>query len=261
MIEPNISLYEVEQSCSGGTGRADLDSFRVANILHPQAYLEVALRRASGIHPELIDEARNAIEVEGPFQRSIDFEMPLQHWRLHRFALTKIALLERSSLTGRDKFRTLLDWSLNSGFFDALAILYAMRLFGRGSPPGRLIKHIQSPDAERCLAGISRAAWDLTYISYLAKQSKADDEIRFWILCTNDKGLRDLARIGLSVEGRVEDLFNHNWKPSEAAELYRIYLHFWENAQSSKERLGLLANRFEQVDTLRESLEDRIRSS
>ncbi len=259
LTEPNISLYELVQSDDDADGLVHLNSFRIADHLHPQAYLEVALGRAPGIPPDLLGEALGLIEVEGGSRKTVDLEMPLRHWRRHRCALTQIALLERSSLTGCDKFRALLEWSVDPGFFDALVIAFAVRLFGRAKPPGRLLESARSLVPERCLAGVRRAAWDLTYISHWAKQSNADQGIRIWILCTNDRVLRDLARIAIGDEDRMAELFTQNWRRSEAAELQRCYFDAWKRAQGSEERLSPMSSRFEQIDALRESIEERIR--
>lgn len=257
LTEPNISLYELSESADDADGQVDLLSFRIADHLHPQAYLEVALGRAPGIHPDLIHEARLLLEAE---QRpSVDFEMPLRHWRRHCCALTQIARLERTSLTGREKFEALLDWSISPGFFDGLAIAFAVRLFGRAKPRGRMLKSVRSRDAGKCFAGIRNAAWDLTYISHWAKQSGTDEEGRIWILCTNDKVLRDLARMAVGDEDRVAELFKQNWQSREADALKDQYLDAWRRAQGSEERSNSMRRRFEHLDALRESIEDRIR--
>jgi hypothetical protein len=258
LTEPNVSLYELAQTADDVDGRTELTSFRIADRIHPQAYLEVALGRAPGIDPDLIDGALRLIEAESPSTETVDLEMPLRHWRRHRCALTQIALLERSSLKGRDKFRALLEWSVDPGFFDGLAIAFAIRLFGRAKPPGRLLKSVRSPVLRRCLAGVRSAAWDLTYISHWLQRSVADEPRMIWILCTNDRVLRDLARSAVGDEARAKALFTQNWRPREATELHQEYLAALEDAQSSGERLSGMLRRFEQVDALRKSIEERI---
>ena len=257
LTEPNISLYELAESVDNSDGQIDLISFRIADHLHPQAYLEVALGRAPGIHPDLIDEARLLIEAQD--RPSVNLEMPLRHWRRHRCALTQIALLERASLTGREKFEALLEWSVSPGFFDGVAIAFAGGLFGRARPPGRLLKSARSRDAEKCFAGIRNAAWDLTYISQWSKQSVADEGSRIWILCTNDRVLRGLARVAVGDEDRVAELFEQNWRSREADALKQQYLDAWKRAQGSEERSNSMQGRFDQIDSLRESIQDRIR--
>jgi len=231
LAEPNISLYELAESDDASDGQADLVSFRVADHLHPQAYLEVALGRAPGIHPEVIEKARALVDSRDP--PIVDLEMPLRHWRRHRCALTQIAFLERSSLDGREKFERLIEWSVSPGFFDGVAIAFGARLFGRANPPGRLLKSVRSKNVEKCLSGVRNAAWDLTYISHWSKQSVEDEEQRIWILCTNDRVLRSLARVAVGEDGQASALFRENWRPNEAAALEREYLDAWARAQSS----------------------------
>jgi hypothetical protein len=257
LAEPNISLYELAESVDASDGKADLVSFRIADHLHPQAYLEVALGRAPGIHPDLIEQARTLVESRNP--PIADLEMPLRHWRRHRCALTQIALLERSSLDGREKFERLIEWSVSPGFFDGVAIAFAARLFGRAKPPGRLLKSVQSSNVEKCLAGIRNAAWDLTYISHWSKQSVEDEGRRIWILCTNDRVLRSLARVAVGEDGQASALFRENWRPNEAATLEQQYLNAWTRAQSSDERTASMQGRMDEIDDLTESIEARIR--
>ena len=141
IAEPNISLYELAESVADCDGQADLLSFRIADHLHPQSFLEVALGRAPGIHPDLIEEARTLVKSRD--RPSVDLQMPLRHWRRHRCALTQIALLERSSLDGRAKFERLIEWSVTPGFFDGVAIAFAAKLFGRSNLRGQLLKSVQ----------------------------------------------------------------------------------------------------------------------
>jgi len=261
LTEPSIALYELVESVADADGQADLDSFRIADHLHPQAYLEVALSRAPGIHPDLIDEARLLVDAQYAQDRTrkqADLQMPLRHWRRHRCALTQIALLERRSLTGAEKFRQLLEWSVEPGFFDGLAIALAARLFGRANLPGRLLKSAQSPEPEKCFAGVRNAAWDLTYVSYWSKRSVEDEGKRIWILCTYDKNLRDLARVAVGEETAVTEIFTQNWPPAAAGILHQHYLDARDRAQRSEDRLSCMPGRFARIDALRESIENEI---
>jgi hypothetical protein len=259
LAEPNVSLYELAESVDVSDGQADLLSFRIADHLDPQAYLEVALGRAPGIPPDLIERARTLVESRNP--PVVDLEMPLRHWRRHRCALTQIAFLERTSLDGRAKFERLIEWSVSPGFFDGVAIAFAERLFGRANPRGRLLKSILSPNVDKCLDGIRNAAWDFTYISHWSKQSVEDEGRRIWILCTNDRVLRSLARIAVGEEGQASALFRKNWRPDEASVLEQQYLGAWERAQGSAVRLASMQARMDDIDDLTKSIEARIREA
>ncbi|MCL4686717.1 hypothetical protein KJ059_18415 [Myxococcota bacterium] len=259
LAEPNISLYELAESVDASDGQADLLSFRIADHLHPQAYLEVALGRAPGIHSDLIEQARTLVEGRSP--AVVDLDMPLRHWRRHRCALTQIAFLERSSRNGRAKFEQLIEWSVSPGFFDGVAIAFAARLFGRANPRGGLLKSVRSPNAEKCLDGIRNAAWDLTYISHWSKQSVEDEGRCIWILCTNDRVLRSLARVAVGEEGQASALFRENWGANEASVLEQQYLDAWTRAQSSDERLASMQVRMDDIDDLTRSIEAQIREA
>jgi hypothetical protein len=259
MAEPNISLYELAETVAACDGKEDLLSFRIADHLHPQSYLEVALGRAPGIHPDLIEEARTLVESRD--RPSVELEMPLQHWRRHRCALTQIALLERSSLEGRAVFERLIEWSVSPGFFDGVAIAFAAKLFGRSNLRGKLLKSVQSTNVEKCLDGIRNAAWDLTYISHWAKQSIKDEGRRIWILCSNDRVLRSIARFAVGKEGHTSLLFRENWRSKEASVLEQQYIDAWRRAQDSDERLASMQARMDDIDDLTKSIEEQIREA
>lgn len=259
MIEPNISLYELAESAADCDSQDDLRSFRIADHLHPQSYLEVALGRAPGIHPDLISEAHD--RANGRDRLTASFKAPLRHWRRHRCALAQIALLERGPLDGREKFERFIEWSMSPGFFDGVAIALAIKLFSKSNVQGKLLKNVQSGNAEKCLEGIRNAAWDLTYISHWVRQSNKDEGRRIWILCSNDRALRSIARIAVGKEGEISGLFRENWRTKDASSLERLYVDAWRHAQSSEERLACMQNRMDNIDDLTKSIESQIKAT
>lgn len=256
-IEPNISLYELAESRENSNANEELASFRLADHLHPQAYLEVALGRAPGIHPDLIEQATTTVESRSQGPAEVNFAMPLRHWRRHRCVLTEIVRLERSALSGEEKFHQLLDWSVHPGYFDAVALSFATRLFGR-SKPGRMLKSARSNNIDRCLSGIRNVAWDLTYVSHWASEACKSEGERIWIFCTNDRVCADLAKVAVGSGEVIESLFKANWTRSEALRLHNHYQEAWSAVQSSADRSVEIRERFETIDELRGSIERQI---
>ncbi len=258
-IEPNISLYELVESQKNSNAKEELTGFWIADHIHPQAYLEVALCRAPGIHPDLIDKAKSTVESRLEAPAEINFAMPLRHWRRHRCILTKIVHLERSDLSGEEKLHKLIAWSVNPGYFDAIALSFAILLFGRNTL-GKMLKFARSNNLERCFSGIRNAAWDLTYISHWASEACKSEDERIWIFCTNDRVCAELAKASVGNENDIESLFKNNWNRSEAVRLHDHYRKSYNTAQSSANRAAELKERFENIDELRGIIERQIES-
>ncbi len=258
-IEPNISLYELAESQENSNAKEELAWFRISDHVHPQAYLEVALGRAPGIHPDLIDKAATTVKLKHKDSANVNFAMPLRHWRRHRCILTKIAHLERSNLSGEEKLYQLIAWSVSPGYFDAVALSFAILLFGRNTP-GRMLKYARSNNLERCFSGIRNVAWDLTYISFWVSEACKSEDERIWIFCTNDRVCAELAKASVGNENDIESLFKNNWNRSEAVRLHDHYRKSYNTAQSSANRTAELKERFENIDELRGIIERQIES-
>ena len=248
LIEPNISLYELSQSIGREEVPEHLLLWRVADHIHPQAYLEIALRRANAIDPDVLREARRdaAPIPERSLQRSL--ELPLSHWRRHRCAVSQVALLERGDETPSSKMHSMIDWSVDVGFFDGIALAFAAMLFG-SSQPGPLLRGVQSPSWERCIASIDNAAWDLTYVSYWMRSAKEDEGSRLWIFCTNDRTLARVARASVAELSSTRDLFTETWRKPEADALRSHYEEALRAVQSAN-RGEVVRARFDEIDGL-----------
>lgn len=255
LIEPGISLYELARSGGATVAGLELGDFRIADHIHPQAYVDVALGRANSIDPAILSAARALVAGAAVIRPTPDLGVPLRKWRRHRCAVAQIAFLERAGGTGRSKMHGLIEWSATAGFFDGVAIAFALRFFGRGKRKG-MLRGVHSNLPERWSASIDNTAWDLCYVSHWIDSAKKDE--RIWLLCSNDRSLKIVARA--SVEGTGKGHFEGNWVPRDAEALYAHYQEASSRVRRDPMRPAVLRDRYERIDTLTESILKRISS-
>jgi len=253
-LEPNIALYEFA-SFELEAARRQTRGWRIADHVHPQAYLDLALGRVGSIDPVALREARRLVAKLPP--ESPPLETKLRYFRRHYCALMEVARLDRTALRPSEKLHRLIDWSMDAGFFDGLAVAFAIVFFGRHRA-GRMMKHVRSPSKDRCLAGVRNAAWDLTYLSCWVKYA-SDAKPYLWIFATGDRVLSRVARAAVGGEERSAlELLRENWPRGEAQALFAHYADAWKRAQTSSERDAELRERFERLDVLVAEIEEEI---
>lgn len=254
-IEPNIALYEFA-SFESEAARRQTRGWRIADHVHPQAYLDVALGRVSSVDPVALREARRLVATLP--SESPPLETKLRYFRRHYCALLEVARLDRTELRPTEKVHRLIEWSMDAGFFDGLAIAFAIVFFGRHRA-GRMMKRVRSQSEARCLAGVRNAAWDLTYLSCWVKYA-SDANPYLWIFATGDRVLARVARAAVGGEERSAlELLRANWPRAEAQALFAHYTDAWKRAQTSSERDAELRERFERLDVLIAEIEEKIR--
>jgi|GEM_PF-3571361 len=256
-LEPNISLYEFASTAGDARAFKDLRSLRLAQAIQPQAYLNVALQRASEIHPEAIQDASGRTVIDAETEPFVNFLNPLRHFRCHRALVTKIALLDRTGMNGPEKYRQLLRWSSNAGFFDGTALAFGAIFFGTHRA-GKMLKSVRSDSFDRCVAGIKNASWDLTYISHWISRAREDGERAMWTFCTYDWVCASVARSTVGPEGDSLGLFTQNFKSSDAVSLHDEYCDLLVGAPDSDERREVVRQRFESLDDLQLDLDGEL---
>jgi len=250
LIEPNISLYEFAESVDPSEAHEHVVALRLADHVHPQAYLDIALGRENFLPSWVIADAQRLVEALAPGPIP-DFKLPLRHWRRHRCAVAQVALLERSSSSASAKIHRFIDWSATSGFFDATAVCFAAVFFGRNRPRG-MLNGVRSHSLDRCLLSIRNAAWDLTYLSEWIRCGKQPR--RIWAFCTNDRLLGRLARISVGPDRSARDLFDENWSAREAEQIHSHYLEAWSRVSSDPSRGDVLRERYDNIAALTEAI-------
>ena len=256
-LEPNISLYELASVAGDADALNELRSLRLAQAIQPQAYLNVALQRVSRIHPDAIQEASCRPSVGSVSDPAINFLNPLRHFRCHRAAVTKIALLERTSLKGPEKFRHLLRWSSDAGFFDGVALAFGAMFFGERRA-GTMLKSVKSNSFERCVAGIKNASWDLTYMSHWVSRAREDEERAIWIFCTHDGGCASVARSAVGTDVDSLSLFKQNFKPPDAESLQAEYRDLLAGTTDPGDRREVVSERLELLEEAQLALDTEL---
>lgn len=251
LIEPGIAMQEFAAS-DPTTAKAQIRPWRVADHVHPQAYLDVALGRDRTLDQAARIDAWDL--MSGCPDEAPPLETPLRHYRRHYAALAQIASLERTEAEPAEKLRRLIAWSRDVAFFDGLAIGFAIVFFGRHRS-GRMLKRVRSADGSRCLEGVRNAAWDLTYLSYWVKYAQ-EQKSSIWLFVTGDRVLASLARVAIGDQESAEDLFRDNWTRLEAAELLEEFASAWPGESPAREEE--LGRRFERLDEITLEIEERI---
>ncbi len=260
MIEPSTALYEHAASAGSEASNVQLRDFRVADHIHPQAYLDVALGRQNDIPEWVLTRARDLVDSRPQSDPPVNFEMPLRHRRRHLLILTKIAVLERGPGSRMDKMRRLLEWMATDAYFQALPTLFAYIYFGK-SRPKRLLKGVHSGSIVKCKAGLNNAAWDLAYLSYWADEAKQSDPGRLSVLCSGDRALLDIGRAAAVPRGRVSsfagrsELLRSRWGTSDARRLERLHDDLERTVKSDPERDSVLRDRLARLDDLQSEID------
>lgn len=254
-LQPNVSLYELAAAVGGDKAIEEFSLFRLAEEVQPQAFLNVALQRASFIHPDTVEDARTRVLPNGSGAQSSDLEVPLRQFRAQLATLTKLAILDRTPLDNIEKFRRLLLWSDEDAFFSGAALGFATIFLGT-KRRGSMLKGIRSTDFQACLKGLRNAAWDLTYIAYWTSLARTEEGKALWLLCTNDTVCKAVARATVGPPGAcTERLFAENYPTATARKMYSQYQDVWEHVASSSSRVVDVAHRLSRVTDIQTRLE------
>ncbi|MBV9128000.1 MAG: hypothetical protein JO117_07945 [Verrucomicrobia bacterium] len=206
MIEPSLALYEEPAGAN-----QDLRLFRRADEVDARIYTEIAFGRLDRI-------PRGQLPPPKIEPQPIDFARAIKGARIHRIAVLKIAQLELSNLRPLTKLKQFLDWVFHDFVFLPAAITLAAQQFApsRGKP---LLRHLRSLDRQQALRGIQNAVWDLLVaMSWSEEVLKQKQEKRFWLLCSRDESLKQLASKLLFIPVQGE---------SREVALRRIYSELW----------------------------------
>jgi hypothetical protein len=253
-LEPNLSLYELAATTKDADASTELAVFRTAEVVHPQAWLDVALGRTTTIYADALDMAMRVPHSEPTAPSAETFNERLRRWKIHRCVLTKVALLEKSAGSKLEKYKQLLQWSATDGVFDGSGLAFASHFFGTRAPARRMIRGLRSANPQQWLDGIDNAAWDLTYISYWTRQAKRSLGNGIWILCTADTLCADIARRAVAREGDERRPFDDVWTKAEAAELRELHQRLDDMISQDPNRPEEAARRMERIDDVRQSL-------
>jgi hypothetical protein len=262
LIDPTMSIYEKAASLGHEAAVDQLFRFRVADHVHPQAWIDLALQRTNRITPDEIEVATDYVIKDAPEIEEKNFGKTLDMWKLNYYSVLKAAALWRKESSDVVAACDYIYWMENESYFNAIAGIFSLVFF---SPKryGKMLKGINSISKTKLLSGLKNAAWDMTYIRYWSKSCKDADENKFWLLCSNDIALRRVAshifedpELG---EGHLLQTLESYWGQNKAKQILKVYHHAWDRVASDEAaRDAVLLPRFQNIDRSIAALEGQL---
>ena len=220
LVEPNIAFYEKAWRSSHEAALEQLRSFRIADHIHPQHYIDVALERTTRIPTTALREAEAAAAPIAESVNESNFSKTLDQWQLGYLFCLRAAELWRSPGRPIDKAMALLTWMRTDSFFSAVSAVFGLLLFSP-SRPGKIFKGIGSDNAARVRDGAQNAAWDCVYLKHWTRRAAQSGRDHIWFLCTNDTAVKSVGSA----------LFLYEDEEPEAA-LFRQLKRCWGHADA-----------------------------
>ena len=252
LIDPTMAIYEKASSLGHEAAAEQLYKFRIADHIHPQAWIDIALERETRISQDEIELAISYVMKDAPDIAETNFAKRLDIWKLNYYFVLKAASLWRNEHCDVKAALAFIEWMESESFFNNIAAIFTLILF---SPKryGKMIKGIESTSAKKFRDGLKNAAWDLAYIRYWAKKYKDADENSFWLLCSNDLALRRIAscifedpELG---EAHLLHILQHYWGQNKAKQILKVYHQTWGRVASDEAaRDAVLLPRFLNID-------------
>ncbi len=158
-------------------------------------------------------------------------------WQFDYTALLKVAILTLKSEQGdrsrADVMEDFLNWCWGDYLFSSPAIQFG-GLYLSPLRKKRMFKSLRSGDAEKALAGVRNATWDLSYLREWGRRTlEQRDSDHFNFFCSLDRALRESGREflilgeGVPVDAQVA-LWERLWGEREAKRLFQVYIDLAE---------------------------------
>lgn len=251
-VDPTMAIYEKASSLGHEAAAEQLHKFRIADHIHPQAWIDLAFERQTRIPQDEIELATSYVMKDAPDIEETNFAKRLDIWKLNYYFVLKAASLWRNEKSDIKAALAFIEWMESESFFNNIAAIFTLIFF---SPKryGRMIKGIESTSAKKFRDGLKNAAWDLAYIRYWAKKYKDADDNSFWLLCSNDLALRRIAsyifedpELG---EAHLLHMLQHYWGVNKARQILKVYYQTWGRvARDEAARDAVLLPRFLNID-------------
>jgi hypothetical protein len=259
LIEPSLAIYEKASILGNEEAKKQLFLFRVADHIHPQQWLNLALQRIDRISETEIKYASDMVIKTQPEIEEENFEKTLDIWKLNYYFVLKAADIWKNSNDELSSALNFIKWMETDSFLNAVASVFNLVFF---SPKrySKMIKGINSESADKFKNGLKNAAWDLVYISHWGRNCKEANENTLWLLCSNDLALRGVAcnifedpKMG---ENHLQHLLSYYWGAQKAATILDVYNKTFFSINSDPSlRDTVLKYRFSELDKSILSLE------
>jgi hypothetical protein len=194
-FDPAIAFHELAHKEGNDEANRELSWFRASDDARALAWVDISRGRTETL----------GLLSPAPLT-SHGLAAPLDRWQRNYIVALKIAELELTDRKPIERALALLDWMLADFFLAGPAAIFASMYFSPNATKKRLMKSLRSPDREKAIDGVRNAAWDMTYISDLARRMKkeGDGPGRF-IFATGDRGLAEIARL-IPIDAEPADL-------------------------------------------------------
>lgn len=225
LIEPSMSIYEKASKSNHEAAKEELFYFRVADHVHVQQWINIALERQNQIEPHEIDYAKKLVLATQPKVEENNFHKILNPWKVNYYFILKAAALWKNLDQDVAAAEHFIRWMADESFFNAASMIFSLIYLSPKRYRG-MIKGIESTSKERFHNGLKNAAWDLAYITQWSKYCREASTNTLWLLCSNDLALRAIAR-WLYTEDRQHDplefLLSHYWDSNKAKQIVKAY--------------------------------------
>ena len=251
-IEPGIALQE-----NPARGPEELALFRRADNVDPLVYVEIALGRLSHLPPEALPNYNRPLSKD-------NFHKHIKGRRNLLIGLLKVADLELSPLPPVEKMLELLRWSHRDFLFLANVVLLAGAFFSpRRTRP--LLKDLRSNDRAKAFAAVNNALWDLQGIlSWVRRVKSHQTGNRYWLLCSRDKALKDLAISSIcdadepdADRNGFKAYLERYWSPKEADEIFASAMSLQNDRENPDRRVNQPQDE-SHIEGMRAELEARL---
>jgi len=259
-IEPNISIYEKASKTSHDDALEILKNFRVADHIHPQCYVDIALGRIEKIPDEEIEKAVNLVSTETKVSNNSDFTKRLNEWKYSYLFILKAVELWKTVGTDLQKAEKYIEWMANDIYFSNVSSIFSLILLAPNRM-SRMVKGINSNNVQKLSEGIKNAAWDCTYIRHWLKLINNSPSDNICFLCSNDNAMKKIALSLYPKDNKTEEEtllehFTEYWGDKDGLKLYKKYKTERDSVSKNEEvRKNNVKNRLEKVDEMIEKLE------
>jgi hypothetical protein len=232
----DVGIAHVERGQRHNSDDLDLhaDLFYTADNLHPQILVDIALGRLDLVP----DSDKPFVSRTMPVPEST----PHENVEIMYIGLLKVCEIYLGGTRSLRGYKALMDWMWSDFMFSTPLFLFAGIFFSH-TPHKGMLKGIGSRNLERILRGIRNATWDLSMLHLFASRV-VDPNSDLWILCSLDKGLRDIAKY-LVVTGDLTPTTYHSrrmnflteyWSDKDALEICTHFDGLQDDSNNPKRR-------------------------
>ena len=181
-IEPSISYHELASHVGNEGAAEELKWFRIANKSNPTAWVGRAVGKSKG-----------PLDWSETKKEKVNLDRPLHRWRRNYIVALKIAELELSNRSPKERMFDLLDWMRDVFIVAGPAAIFAVFYFSPSASRQGAFKQLRSVHRDRAIDGIKNQTWDITQLSDITRRLKSKSDKRY-IFASADKQLIGLAR-------------------------------------------------------------------